>query len=180
MALNKDQEQLVDWYEQGYGRVALRHGFSVEIMAEWLKDQGYYDTEQGSELAERMLLELKAEIIGYRISCLDPLSAAVWLLLLTDKDKDQGNTAEQINTVCFDIVYGIKDLVKVDGTGLYQVARTIMDITELDHEDIMNYIDSRVADLSEHEKELLQLLSSPQSQPRAYYYGLIDMFRALD
>lgn len=88
--------------------------------------------------------------------------------------------AEQINTVCFDIVYGIKDLVKVDGTGLYQVARTIMDITELDHEDIMNYIDSRVADLSEHEKELLQLLSSPQSQPKAYYYGLIDMFRALD
>ena len=181
MALNGDQLQLIDWYTSGYGSVALRHGLSVEIMAEWLKDQGYYDgSKQGSELADRMLLELRAEIIGYEISCLNPLSAAVWLLLLTDKDKDQGNVAEQINTIVFDVVYGIKDLTDVDGTGLYQVDMTIIDATELDHADLMNYIDSRVADLSNHERELLELLSGPQSQPRSYYYGLIDMYRALN
>ncbi|MDF9444005.1 hypothetical protein P5Z58_02485 [Limosilactobacillus mucosae] len=182
MALNGDQQQLVDWYNQGYGSVALRHGFSVEIMQEWLQDQGYYDTEQGSELAERMLGELQAEIIGYEINCLDPLSAAVWLLLLTDKDKDQGNAAEQINTVCFDIVYHVidLDLVKVDGTGLHRVSMTIVDDTDLDQADVIDYIDQRVADLSEHERELLELLSSPQKQPRSYYYGLIDLYRALD
>lgn len=180
MALNRDQLQLVDMYNQGYGRIALRHGLSEQLMAEWLKDQGYYQTVQGSELAERMLGELKAEIIGYEISCLNPLSAAVWLLLLTDKDKGQGNTAEQINTVVFDVIYGIRDLVNVDGTGLYQVDMTIIDATELDHADLMDYIDSRVADLTEHESKLLQLLASPQKQPRSYYYGLIDMYRALN
>lgn len=180
MALNRDQQQLVDWYEQGYGSVALRHGLSEQLMAEYLRDKGYYDTVQGSDLADRMLLELRAEIIGYEISCLNPLSAAVWLLLLTDKDKDQGNTAEQINSVCFDIVYAIKDLANVDGTGLYKVDMTIIDDTELDQADLIDYIDSRVADLSEHERELLELLASPQKQPRSYYYGLIDMFRALD
>lgn len=180
MALNGDQLQLVDWYMSGYGRVALRHGFSEQLMAEYLRDKGYYDTVQGSKLADRMLLELQAEIIGYQISCLDPIQAAVWLLLLTDHDKDQDQTAEQINTVAFDIVYGIKDLANVDGTGLYRVNMTIIDVTELDHADLMDYIDQRLADLSEHERELLELLSSPQSQPRAYYYGLIDMYRALD
>lgn len=131
-------------------------------------------------MAERMLGELRAEIIGYQLSCLDPISASVWLLLLTDKDKDQGNVAEQINSVCFDIVYGVKDLVKVDGTGLYKVDMTIIDETELDQADLMNYLDSRVADLSDHESKLLELLSSPQQQPKVYYFGLIDMYRALD
>lgn len=184
MALNKDQLQLLDWYEQGATRVALRHGFSVEIMSEYLRDNGYYDTEKGTELAERMLGELRAELIGYQISCLGALSAAVWLLLLTDKDKDQGNVAEQINTVVFDIVYGIKDLAddlaNVDGTGLHQVIMTIIDVTELDHADIVDYIDQRLADLSEHERELLQLLSSPQKHARPYYFGLIDTYRALN
>lgn len=177
MALNKDQLQLIDWYTSGYGRVALRHGLSEQLMSEWLRDQGY-----GSELAERMLGEFKAEQIGYQISCLDPLSAAVWLLLLTDKDKGQGNTAEQINTVCFDIAYHVidLDLVKVDGTGLHRVSMTIVDDTDLDQADVIDYIDQRVADLSEHERELLQLLSSPQKQSRPYYFGLIDMYRALD
>lgn len=178
--MNKDQQQLLDWYEQGYARIAFRHGLSEPIMREWLQDQGYYDTEQGSDLAERMLGELKAEIIGYQISCLDPISAAVWLLLLTDKDKDQDQVAEQINTIAFDVVYGIKNLANVGGTGLYRVDMTIVDNTELDQDDLTNYIDQRVADLSEHERELLQLLSSPQSQPRSYYYGLIDLYRALD
>lgn len=182
MALNRDQQQLVDWYEQGYGSVALRHGLSEQLMAEYLRDKGYYDTVQGSDLAERMLGELKAEIIGYEISCLDPIQSAVWLLLLTDKDKDQGNVSEQINTIAFDVVYGIKDLADVDndGTGLYQVSMTIVADTDLDQADVMDYIDSRLADLSEHERELLQLLASPQQQPRAYYYGLIDLYRALD
>lgn len=180
MALNGDQLQLIDWYEQGYGRIALRHGLSEQLMAEWLSEQGYYDTEQGSELADRMLLELRAEIIGYEISCLNPLSAAVWLLLLTDKDKDQGNVAEQINTVVFDVVYGIKDLANVGGTGLYRVDMTIIDATELDQDDLTDYLDQRVTELSDNERELLQLLASPQSQPRSYYYGLIDTFRALD
>lgn len=180
MALNKDQLQLLDWYERGNTRLALRHGFSEQIMQEWLHDQGYYDTEKGSELAERMLLELKAEIIGYQISCLDPLSSAVWLLLLTDQDKDQDDTAEQINTVCFDIAYGVRDLADVDGTGLYRVNMTIIDDTELDHEQIMDYLDQRLADLTENESRLLQLLASPQKQPRAYYYGLIDLYRALN
>lgn len=180
MALNKDQQQLVDWYTSGYGSVALRHGLSEQLMAEWLKDQGYYQTVQGSELAERMLAELKAEIIGYQISCLNPLSAAVWLLLLTDKDKSQGNVAEQINSVCFDVIYSVRDLANVDGTGLYKVDMTIVDVTELDQDDLTDYLDQRVTELSEHERELLELLSSPQSQPRSYYYGLIDMFRALN
>lgn len=180
MALNRDQQQLVDWYNQGYGSVALRHGLSVEIMQEWLSEQGYNDTVQGSELAERMLGELRAEIIGYRISCLDPLSAAVWLLLLTDKDKSQGNTAEQINSVVFDIVYGIKNLANVGGTGLYRVDMTIVDVTELDQADLTDYLDQRVTELSDNERELLQLLSSPQKQPRSYYYAVIDTFRALN
>lgn len=180
MALNKDQLQLIDWYEQGNTRVALRHGLNEQIMQEWLRDRGYYESEQGSELADRMLRELRAEITGYEICYLGSIQLAVWLLLLTDKDKDQGNVSEQINTVCFDIVYGIKDLVKVDDKGLYQVARTIMDVTGLDHDDLMDYIDTRLADLSESESRLLELLSSPQSQPRAYYYGLIDLYRALD
>lgn len=180
MALNRDQEQLLDWYEQGATRVALRHGFSEQIMSEYLRDNGYYDTEQGSELAERMLAELRAEIIGYRISCLDPIQSAVWLLLLTDPDKGQGNVSEQINTVAFDVVYGIKDLANVDGTGLYRVDMTVVDNTELDHEDIMDWLDNRVVDLSDNEFKLLELLSSPQSQPRSYYYGLIDTFRALN
>ncbi|MFR0582654.1 hypothetical protein ACLUXQ_09315 [Limosilactobacillus mucosae] len=178
MALNKDQLQLIDWYNSGYGRVALRHGLTEQTMREWLLEQGYYNSEP--DLADRMLREFRAELIGYEISCLDPISAAVWLLLLTDKDKDQGNTAEQINSVCFDIVYGIKDLANVDGTGLYKVDMTIIDATDLDHADLMDYIDSRVADLSNHEYKLLELLSGPQSQPRSYYYGLIDMYRALD
>lgn len=180
MALNRDQEQLVDWYMSGYGGVALRHGLSEQLMSEYLRDQGYYQTVQGSALAERMLAELKAEIIGYQINCLDPLSAAVWLLLLTDKDKGQGNVAEQINSVVFDIVYGIKNLANVGGTGLYRVDMTIVDVTELDQDEITDYLDSRVADLSEHEYKLLELLSGPQKQPRAYYYGLIDMYRALN
>ena len=180
MALNGDQLQLIDWYERGNTRVALRHGFSVEIMQEWLTDQGYYGSEQGTNLADRMLAELRAEIIGYQITCLDPIQAAVWLLLLTDKDKDQSQTAELINTVSFDIAYNIADLADVDGTGLYQVAMTIVDETALDQDDIINYIDSRVADLSANETKLLELLSSPQQQPRAYYYGLIDTYRALD
>lgn len=182
MALNRDQQQLVDWYNQGYGSVALRHGLSEQLMAEYLRDKGYYDTDKGANLADRMLAELRAEIIGYQISCLDPIQASVWLLLLTDHDKGQGNVAEQINTVVFDIVYGIKDLADVDGTGLYQVDMTIVDDTGLDHADLMNYIDQRVADLSEHESKLLELLSSPQSQqqPRAYYFGLMDLYRALN
>lgn len=180
MALNGDQLQLIEWYMSGYGSVALRHGLSEQLMAEWLQDQGYYQTVQGSELAERMLAELKAEIIGYQISCLDPLSAAVWLLLLTDHDKGQGNVAEQINSIVFDIVYGIKNLAQSTGTGLYRVDMTVVDNTELDQADLINYLDQRVTELSEHERELLELLSSPQSQPRSYYYGLIDTFRALD
>ena len=180
MALNRDQQQLIEWYESGSTRLALRHGFSVEIMAEWLKDQGYYQTEQGTELASRMLSELKAELIGYRVSCLSAIQAAVLLLLLSDHDKDQDQTAELINTVSFDIAYNIKDLVSVDGTGLHQVIMTIVDDTELDHADIMDWLDSRLADLSANESKLLELLSSPQQQPKPYYYGLIDMFRALD
>lgn len=132
------------------------------------------------ELASRMLRELRAELIGYEISCLDPISASVWLLLLSDHDKDHDQTAELINTVCFDVAYGVRDLADVDGTGLHQVAMTIVDDTDLDHEQIMDYLDSRLADLSESESKLLELLSSPQQQPRAYYYGLIDTYRALD
>lgn len=180
MALNGDQEQLIEWYEQGNTRVALRHGLNEQIMRAWLSEQGYYGSEQGTNLADRMLAELRAEIIGYQITCLDPIQAAVWLLLLTDKDKDQGNVSEQINTIAFDVVYGIKDLAKVDGTGLYQLSMTIVDETELDHEQIMDYLDQRVTELSEHESKLLELLASPQKQPRSYYYGLIDTFRALN
>lgn len=179
MALNRDQQQLVDWYMSGYGGVALRHGLSEQLMSEYLRDKGYYDTDKGTNLADRMLAELRAEIIGYQISCLDPLSASVWLLLLTDKDKGQGNVAEQINTVVFDVVYGIKNLADV-GTGLYRVDMTVVDNTELDQDDLTDYLDQRVTELSEHERELLQLLASPQSQPRSYYYGLIDMYRALN
>lgn len=179
MTLNKDQEQLLDWYNQGYGRVAFRHGLSEPIMREWLKDNGYYDTER-SELAERMLGEFQAELIGYELSCLDPIQASVLLLLLSDYDKDQDQIAEQINTVCFDVIYHVIDLADVDGTGLYQLTMTIVDETELDHEQIMDYLDQRVTELSEHESKLLELLSSPQSQPRAYYFGLIDLYRALD
>lgn len=181
MALNRDQEQLIEWYEQGNTRVALRHGLSEQIMSEYLRDNGYYDgSEQGTELAERMLGELRAEIIGYQTTCLGALQAAVWLLLLTDQDKDQSHVSELINTVAFDIVYAIKDLANVDGTGLYQVDMTIVDVTELDQADLMDYLDQRLADLSEHERELLELLSSPQKQPRSYYFGLIDTYRALD
>lgn len=181
MALNKDQQQLIEWYEQGNTRVALRHGLNEQTMKAWLTDQGYYGSEQGSELAERMLLELKAEIIGYRVSCLDPIAASVWLLLLSDHDKDQSDIAELINTVCFDVVYGIADLLaSVDGTGLHQVAMTIVDDTSLEHEQIMDWLDQRLADLTERESRLLRLLSSPQKQPRAYYFGLIDLYRALD
>lgn len=180
MALNRDQEQLIAWYESGSTRVALRHGLNEQIMRAWLQDQGYYGSEQGTELAERMLSELKAEIIGYQISCLDPIQASVLLLLLSDQDKDQDQTAELINTVCFDIAYGVRDLVDVDGTGLHMVIMTIVDDTDLDHEQIMDYLDSRLADLTESESKLLELLSSPQKQPRAYYFGLIDMYRALN
>lgn len=180
MALNGDQKQLIDWYERGNTRVALRHGLSEPIMRAWLLEQGYYNSEQGSDLAERMLGELRAEIIGYQTSCLSALQAAVWLLLLSDTDKDHNGTAELINTVCFNIAYGVRDLVDVDGTGLHQVAMTIVDDTNLEHEQIVDYIDQRLADLSSHESKLLQLLSSPQQQPRAYYYGLIDTYRALN
>lgn len=180
MALNSDQLQLVDMYEQGYGRIAFRHGLSEQIMREWLQEQGYYQSKQGSDLADRMLGELKAEIIGYQISCLGAIQSAVWLLLLSDQDKDQDQTAELINTVSFDIAYNIRDLADVDGTGLHQVAMTIVDDTSLDQADLINYIDIRLADLSVHEYKLLELLSSPQSQPRAYYYGLIDTYRALN
>jgi hypothetical protein len=179
MALNRDQLQLIDWYEQGYGRIAFRHGLSLELMQEWIKDQGYYQSEQ-AELAGRMLREFRAEQIGYQISCLGAIQASVLLLLLTDYDKDQGNVAEQINTVAFDVVYGIKDLADVDGTGLYQVSMTIVADTELDQEQIMDYVDQRVADLSDNEFKLLELLSSPQKQPRVYYFGLIDLYRALN
>lgn len=180
MTLNKDQQQLIDWYNQGYGRIALRHGLSEPLMQQWLQEQGYYDTQQGSALAERMLGEFKAEQIGYQISCLGAIQASVWLLLLTDRDKDKDQTAELINTVSFDIAYNIKDLVKVDGTGLYQLSMTIVDETGLDHDKIMDYLDNRVVDLSYNESKLLELLSSPQKQPRSYYYGLIDTYRALD
>lgn len=180
MALNRDQQQLIDWYEQGTTRVAFRHGLTEQIMQEWLTEQGYYQTEQGSDLAERMLSELKAEIIGYQTSCLGALQAAVWLLLLSDQDKDKDQTAELINTVAFDIAYNIADPADVDGTGLHQVIMTILDDTGLDQDDLINYIDQRLADLSEHEYKLLELLSSPQSQPRSYYYGLIDLYRTLD
>ena len=180
MALNKDQLQLIEWYEQGNTRIALRHGLSEQIMREWLSEQGYYDTDKGSDLANRMLSELRAEIIGYQISCLGALQASVLLLLLSDQDKDQNNIAEQINTVSFDVAYDIAELADVDGTGLYQLTMTIVDDTGLDHADIMDWLDTRLADLSEHERELLELLSSPQSQPRAYYYGLIDLYRTLD
>ena len=180
--MNKAKEQLMDWYLQGESRVAFRHGLSEQIMREWLSEQGYYQSEQGSTLAGRMLREFRAEQIGYRISCLDPIQSAVWLLLLTDKDKDQGNVSEQINTIAFDVVYGIKDLADVDndGTGLYQVSMTIVADTDLDQADVMDYIDNRVVDLSANESKLLELLSSPQQQPRAYYYGLIDLYRALN
>lgn len=178
--MNKAKEQLMDWYLQGESRVAFRHGLSEPIMAEWLSEQGYYQSEQGSTLAGRMLAEFKAEQIGYRISCLGAIQSAVWLLLLSDKDKDQGNVSEQINTVAFDIVYGIKDLANVDGTGLYRVDMTVVDNTELDHEDLMDWLDQRVADLSANESKLLELLSSPQQQPRVYYFGLIDLYRALN
>lgn len=180
MALNKDQQQLLEWYEQGNARVAFRHGLSEQIMSEYLRDNGYYDTEKGTELAERMLGELKAEIIGYRVSCLSAVSAAVLLLLLSDKDKDHDQIAELINTVCFDVIYGVKDLVKVDGTGLYQLDMTILDDTNLEHEQIMDWLDTRLADLSANESKLLQLLSSPQKQSRPYYFGLIDLYRALN
>ena len=50
--MNKDQLQLVDWYNQGYGSVALRHGLSEQLMAEYLRDKGYYDTDKGTNLAE--------------------------------------------------------------------------------------------------------------------------------
>lgn len=172
MALNKDQLQLIDWYENGNTRVALRHGLNEQIMREWLHDQGYYGSEQGTELAE-----LRAEIIGYEISCLGAIQASTWLLLLSDKDKDQDQTAELINTVSFDIAYQIRDLV---GTGLHRVAMTIVDDIDLDHEQIMDWLDTRLADLSNRESKLLELLASPQQQPRAYYYGLIDTYRALD
>lgn len=178
MALNRDQEQLIAWYEQGNARVAFRHGLSEQLMQEWLSE--YYQTEQGSELADRMLSEFRAELTGYQITCLDPIQAAVLLLLLSDHDKDQDQTAEQINTVSFDIAYNIKDLADVDGTGLHKVIMTIIDVTELDHADIVDYLDSRLADLSANESKLLELLSSPQQQPKAYYYGLIDTYRALN
>ena len=165
MALNGDQKQLIEWYESGNTRVALRHGLSEQTMRAWLTEQGYYDTEQGSELAERMLREFRVELIGYQISCLGAVSAAVLLLLLSDQDKDHNGTAEQINTVSFDIAYGVRDLASVDGTGLHKVIMTIIDDTNLDHADIMDYLDQRLADLSEQESKLLQLLSSPQQQP---------------
>lgn len=180
MALNRDQEQLVDWYNSGYGRIALRHGLSEPIMRAWLLEQGYYNSEQGSDLAERMLREFRAEQIGYEISCLDPIAASVLLLLLTDHDKDHDQTAELINTVSFDIAFQIRDLADIDGTGLHQVIMTIVDDTNLDHEQIMDWLDTRLADLSSRESRLLELLSSPQQQPRAYYYGLIDTYRALN
>lgn len=50
MALNGDQQQLIDWYESGNTRVALRHGLNEQIMRAWLRDQGYYDSEQGSRV----------------------------------------------------------------------------------------------------------------------------------
>lgn len=180
MALNRDQQQLIEWYESGSTRVALRHGLTEQTMKAWLQDQGYYDSEQGSELASRMLAEFRAELIGYQITCLDPIQSAVWLLLLSDQDKDKDQTAELINTVCFDVIYHVIDLADVDGTGLYQLTMTIVDETELDHEQIMDYLDQRVTELSEHESKLLELLSSPQQQPRSYYYGLIDLYRALN
>lgn len=181
MALNRDQKQLIEWYTSGYGRVAFRHGLSLELMQEWIKDQGYYQSEQGSELAGRMLREFRVEQIGYQISCLGSIQSAVLLLLLSDRDKGQDPIAEQINTVCFDIVFNIRDLVADnDGTGLYQVSMTIIDDTELDQEQIMDWLDQRVADLSANESKLLELLSSPQQQPRAYYFGLIDLYRALN
>lgn len=49
MALNKDQEQLLDWYEQGKSRVAFRHGLSEPIMSEWLSEQGYYGMDQSKD-----------------------------------------------------------------------------------------------------------------------------------
>lgn len=180
MALNKDQLQLLDWYEHGNTRIALRHGLSVEIMRSWLLEQGYYNSDQGSDLADRMLSELKAEIIGYEISCLGAIQSAVWLLLLTDRDKDQDQTAELINTVAFDVIFNIRDLADVDGTGLYQLTMTIVADTDLDQEHIMDYLDNRVVDLSANESKLLELLSSPQQQPRSYYFGLIDLYRALN
>lgn len=180
MALNRDQQQLIEWYEQGSTRVALRHGLSVELMREWLTEQGYYDTDKGTNLADRMLAEFRAELIGYEISCLGAIQASVLLLLLTDHDKDQDQTAEQINTVAFDVIYHVINLADVDGTGLHQLIMTIVDDTSLDQDDLINYIDQRLADLSEHEYKMLELLSSPQSQLRSYYYGLIDMYRALN
>lgn len=176
--MNKDQLQLIDWYNSGYGRIALRHGLSEQLMQEWLQDQGYYDTDQ--DLADRMLREFRAELIGYRVSCLDAIQASVWLLLLSDRDKDHDQTAELINTVCFDVVYNIAELVNIDGTGLHRAIMTVIDDTNLDHDLIMDWLDQRLADLSANEFKLLELLSSPQQQPKAYYFGLIDMFRALD
>ncbi|NME34933.1 hypothetical protein HF864_09240, partial [Lactobacillus sp. MRS-253-APC-2B] len=108
MALNKDQQQLIDWYNQGYGRIALRHGLSEPLMQQWLQEQGYYGSEQGSALAERMLGEFQAEQIGYEIGCLGAIQASVLLLLLTDHDKDQDQTAELINTVAFDVIFNIR------------------------------------------------------------------------
>lgn len=178
--MNKAKEQLMDWYLQGESRVAFRHGLSEQIMREWLSEQGYYQSEQGSTLAGRMLAEFKAEQIGYQISCLGAIQSAVWLLLLTDRDKDKDQTAELINTVAFDIVFNIAELADVDGTGLYQLTMTIVADTELDQADVMDYVDQRVTELSEHESRLLELLSSPQQQPRAYYFGLIDLYRALN
>lgn len=180
MALNRDQEQLIDWYESGSTRLALRHGLNEQIMRAWLSEQGYYGSEQGTNLADRMLAELRAEIIGYQITCLDPIQAAVWLLLLSDHDKDQSHVSEQINTVAFDIAYNIAELVSVDGTGLYRVIMTIVDDTNLDHDQIMDWLDTRLADLSSNESRLLELLASPQQQPRVYYFGLIDLYRALN
>lgn len=87
------------------------------------------------------------------------------LLLLSDQDKDHNGTAEQINTVSFDIAYGVRDLASVVGAGLHKVIMTIIDDTNLDHADIMDYLDQRLADLSEQESKLLQLLSSLQQQP---------------
>ena len=175
MALNRDQEKLMNWYLQGESRAAFRHGLNEQIMAEWLSEQGYYGSEQGSALAERMLGEFQAEQIGYEISCLGAIQASVLLLLLTDHDKDQDQTAELINTVAFDVIFNIRDLADVDGTGLYQLTMTIVADTDLDQEHIMDYLDNRVVDLSANESKLLELLSSPHQQPRAYYFGLIDL-----
>ncbi|TNK95117.1 hypothetical protein DKP74_06250 [Fructilactobacillus sanfranciscensis] len=77
MALNRDQLQLIDWYLQGYHQIAIGHGLSVEIMAEWLQDRGYYESERGSELADRMLRELRAKTSNYEIYYLGSIQLAV-------------------------------------------------------------------------------------------------------